>query len=378
MPELSDSKRKAIEAWFHENFSLRGELGAAVSVWQDGVEVLSLADGWMSRERTRPWTADTLVPVWSSTKGPAVVACLMALEEAGLTLDARVVEAWPEFFLHRKDEITFAQLLSHQAGLCALDLKVPVFDYDAVIRALEHQRPLWPVGTQQAYHAKTFGFLLEEIVRRTTGAESLGQYFAEVFVEPWELDFWIGLPVSEHARVATLYPGKMNLGTGDQAFLKAFNSVGTVTNRAFASPAGLAAVQDFNRPETWAAGYPSMGGVGSARGLGRFYAKLAQGGALPPWIAAALQHRLTEGDDAVLCVPAAFSAGMMMDPVDGEAGEKLRQLFGPGKQAFGHPGAGGSLAFADPETGLAFAYVMNQMEVGVLPGEKALGLVAAL
>ena len=384
MTGLSAEKRAAVEQWFHQNFALRGELGASLSVWQDGVEVLSLSHGWMNRERTRPWTSDTLVPVWSSTKGPAALVTLLALHEARLPLDAPVVEVWPEFFLHGKDQISFAQLLSHQAGLCALDERVPILDYDAVIRALDRQRPLWPPGQTQAYHARMFGFLLDEVVRRITGAENLGSYFREVLGDPLNLDFWIGLPPSENHRVATLYPGKVNLAAGDQAFLKAFNTPGSVTQRTFASPNGLAAVQDFNRPETWAACYPAMGGVGSAAGLGKIYSVLANGGIynreqiIPTWVIKALQTPLSQADDAVLCVPAAFSAGMMMDPVNLDTGLKIRQMFGPGLGAFGHPGAGGSLAFADPDSGLAFAYVMNQMETGVLPGDKAAGLVSAL
>ena len=127
-----------------------------------------------------------------------------------------------------------------------------------------------------------------------------------------------------------------------------------------------------------------MGGVGSARALAKFYSVFANGGKwqgeqiIPTWIQRALTKPLSEAEDAVLCVPAAFSAGMMLDPVDPETNRKVRELFGPSECAFGHPGAGGSLAFADPDTGISFAYVMNQMEVGVLPGEKALGLVRAV
>jgi CubicO group peptidase (beta-lactamase class C family) len=130
--------------------------------------------------------------------------------------------------------------------------------------------------------------------------------------------------------------------------------------------------------------YASMGGVGSARALAKFYSVFANGGkfngvqVIPTWIQRALGEPLSQAEDGVLCVPAAFSAGMMMDPIDPETNAKVRQLFGPSEGAFGHPGAGGSLAFADPETGISFAYVMNQMEVGVLPSDKALGLVRAL
>jgi CubicO group peptidase (beta-lactamase class C family) len=158
------------------------------------------------------------------------------------------------------------------------------------------------------------------------------------------------------------------------AFMKAFQTPNSVTLKAFQSPVGLNAVADFNRAETWQAGFASMGGVGSARGLARLYAGLlGENGER-----AIMEKTLTDREDEVICRPVAFSAGMMKDATEGGGGRKVRALFGPSLRAFGHPGAGGSLAFGDPEHGVAFAYVMNQMELGVLPGEKALGLVRAL
>jgi CubicO group peptidase (beta-lactamase class C family) len=378
------SNPAAIEAHFRENFTTRGEIGASVSVWQDGREVLQLSQGHTNRERTKAWTPDTLVPVWSATKGPASVATLMALNEAGLPLSAPVAEVWPEFFLHGKDRITFEDVMCHRAGLCVLDEPTPIFDFNAVIHALEKQKPLWEPGTTQAYCPRTYGFMLDEIVRRITGADSLGLYFDEVFGGPLELDFWIGLPPSEHGRVATLFPGRYGLSPGDVAFQKAFSAPNSVTARAFRSPVGLNAVQDMNQPHVWGQGYPSMGGVGSAHALGKFYSVLANGGKwqgvqiVPPWVLGALSTSASAAVDEVLRVPMSFSAGMMMDAIDGETMQKVSQLFGPNQSAFGHAGAGGSLAYADPDTGISFAYVMNQMEVGVLPGAKALGLVQAI
>ena len=388
-PPPSFDKLDAATAWFEENFRTRGDLGASVSVWHRGREVLSLAHGFCDRARTRPWTEQTLVPVWSATKGPAAVCCLMALHEAGLPLDAPVAEVWPEFVGAGKAEVTFAHLLTHTAGLCALDERVPIFDYDAVIAALEHQRPIWTPGERQGYHARTFGFLMDEIVRRITGAESLGQYFHEMIGRVLGLDFWIGLPAEQHERVSPIYPGKFSLAAADQPFLRAFNTPGSLTVRTFQSPFGLNAVSDFNQPETWARGYASMGGVGNARGLAKFYAMLAEGGRwrgeqiVPESIVEQLGADLSQQDDAVLLTPVAFGAGVMRDPLDRDPespghGRKLRQHFGASLSAFGHPGAGGSLAFADPESGLSFAYVMNQMETSALPGEKVLGLVRAL
>jgi len=384
MTGLRPERREAVERWFQDNFTSRGELGASVSIWCDGQETLTLGQGFANRERTKVWTTDTLVPVWSATKGPAAVACLMALHEAGLPLNSPVAEVWPEFFLGGKESVTFAQLLSHRAGLSAMTQRVPIFDYNAVIDALEHQTPLWPDAPRQAYHARTFGFLLDEIVRRITGMESLGHYFDEMFGRPLDLDFWIGLPPEQHHRVATIYPGKMNLSAGDQAFMRAYTAPGSITHQTFNSPVGLSAVQDFNQAHTWVQGFASMGGVGNARALAKFYSIFANGGKwqgvqiVPTWIQQALMKPLTAAIDEVLCVPIAFSAGMMMDPINDETNGKIRSLFGPSESAFGHPGAGGSVAFADPDTGISFAYVMNQMEVGVLPSEKALGLVRAV
>ena len=338
----------------------------------------------MSRERSRPWTNEALVPVWSATKGPAALCCLLAIHEAHLSLETPVADIWPEFFLHGKEHITLAQVLSHRAGLFALTEKVPFFDYDSVITALERQAPLTPPGEVQAYHPRTWGFLVDEIVRRITGAETLGHYFREVLGDPLGLDFWIGLPHVHHSRVATLYPGKMNLGADDQTFLKAFNTAGTLTQRAFASPIGLEGIHEMNKPESWLPGYPALGGVGSAKGLAALYAVLANGGkfrgqqVIPTWVLQALQKSLSQAHDEVLQTTISFSAGQMLDPIDPETGSKTRSLFGDGVKAHGHPGAGGSIAWADPDSGVAFAYVMNQMETGVLPGPKVKRLTTAL
>lgn len=378
---------QAVRAWFEESFLTRCELGASVSIWQHGQEVLNLADGHCDRARTKGWDADTLVPVWSATKGPAAVCCLLALEKAGLPLDCPVSEVWPEFVGGGKSNVAFIHLLSHTAGLCALDERTPIVNYDAVVGALERQRPLWEPGMRQGYHARTFGFLLDEVVRRLAETESLGEYFREVFGSPMALDFWIGLPSAQWERVSPVYPGRISISNSDQPFIKAFNTAGSLTQRTFTSPFGLNAVSDFNQSEMWARGYASMGGVGSARGLAQFYSMLAQGGRwngtqiIAESIVRRLEQTLTQQNDAVLLAPIAFSAGMMQDPLNEDPeseGGKLRQLYGPSRRAFGHPGAGGSLAFADPENGIAFAYVMNQMEVGALPGERVQGLVRAL
>jgi CubicO group peptidase (beta-lactamase class C family) len=375
MPEINAT---AVEQAFKDNFISHGELGAALSIWQHGKEVVSLAHGWTSRERTKAWTTETLVPVWSATKGAAALTCLLAMHEASLTLDTPVVDIWPEFFLYGKESITLSHILSHRAGLWGMTERVSIYDYDAVIDSLERQAPLAEPDQLQAYHARTWGFLLDELVRRITGADSLGAYFHEIVAQPLQLDAWIGLPNEEHSRVATLYPGRMNLGSDDQAFLKAFQTQGTKTHHAFTSPIGLESIHEMNKPETWLRGYPALGGIASARGLAAMYdAILHQPRIIPNNLLPTLTTPLTQAHDEVLQTQLSFSAGFMLDPVDAESGQKRRQLFGPSHQSFGHPGAGGSLAFADPENDITFAYVMNQMEAGVLPGPKVTALVKA-
>ncbi|MEI6536468.1 MAG: serine hydrolase domain-containing protein, partial [Verrucomicrobiaceae bacterium] len=173
---LSEQGREKLAQVFAQNFRERGEIGASVSVWQGEEEIVSLAGGHMDRERSREWTGETLVPVWSATKGPATVACLLALDEAGLTIHDRVCDVWPCFATAGKERITFAQVLSHTAGLCALDKQVSILDFDAVVGALEEQEPNFPPGTCQAYHARTFGFIIDKIIRQLTDNQTLGIY----------------------------------------------------------------------------------------------------------------------------------------------------------------------------------------------------------
>ncbi len=199
--------RQRLRPLFQENFDKHGELGAAVSVWQNGKPIVDLYGGFYDAGREKPWTADTLVLVWSATKGIGSACVLHALQQQKIELSRPVADFWPEFAQADKEKITLAQLLSHQAGLCALDQRVDVVDYDGVIRALETQVPLWPPGTEHGYHARTFGFLLDELIRRIT-EKTLSDYWQENFVRPLELDFWIGLPEEENSRVATIYAAK--------------------------------------------------------------------------------------------------------------------------------------------------------------------------
>ena len=206
----AETLRERIGPLFRENFSRFGELGAAVSIWQNGEPILDLHGGFRDRKREQPWNDDTIALVWSATKGIGSACLLHALQESKIKIEHRVSEFWPEFGQNGKENITVAQLLSHSGGLCALDEKVEVTQNDAVIHALEKQTPLWSPGSAHGYHARTFGFLIEELARRICGI-SISKYWRTVFAEPLSLDFWIGLPPELNSRCASIYPAKAGI-----------------------------------------------------------------------------------------------------------------------------------------------------------------------
>jgi CubicO group peptidase (beta-lactamase class C family) len=380
----SDQLRARIEPLFHENFSHFGELGAAVSIWQNGELILDLHGGFRDRKREQPWNDDTIALVWSATKGIGSACLLHVLQENKIKIERRVSEFWTEFGQNGKTDTTIAQLLSHSAGICALDQNAEVTDYPAVIRALEKQAPLWPPGSEHGYHARTFGFLIDELTRRIAGT-SISKYWRTVFAEPLSLDFWIGLPEQLNSRCATIYPAKVgtllkaNARPSGSDFYRDLVTPGTLQRKSFTSPYGLNAVSDMNKPENRARDFVSFGGIGSASALAKFYAMLANGGEIGgrKFFASdsikLMTTTISDGLDRVFEIPTAFSAGFMKD-----SASVRRKIFGPFVDAFGHPGAGGSHAFADSENKISFAYVMNQMEQSVLPNEKSLRLVDAM
>jgi CubicO group peptidase (beta-lactamase class C family) len=374
----ADKLRQELEPLFRENFEKFGELGAAVSIWQDGKPVVDLYGGFCDARREMPWEADTLVLVWSATKGIGSACVLHVLQEHRINIERRVAEFWSEFAQAGKERITLSQLLSHQAGLCALDARVDILDYGAVIRALEVQKPLWTPGTAHGYHARTFGFLLDELVRRIAG-KTLSEYWRGVFAQPLNLDMWIGLPQKENTRVATVYAAKSGRPPEPKQFYSDLTTPGTLARKTFTSPYGLNSVSGMNTPPVRAQPIVSFGGIGSASSLAKFYSVLANGGKLDghsffseetiTWTTTTQ----ADGMDRVFQIPTAFSGGFMKDPRN-----TVRRVFGTSPNAFGHPGAGGSHAFADPENRISLAYVMNQMEQSLLPNEKSLRLVDAI
>lgn len=347
------------------------EIGSAVAVHGEDGALLSLAEGVTAKGGAPSWDRATLVPVYSAGKGPASLAMLHALAGEGLDPDRPVALVWPGL----PGQLSFAQVLSHQAGLAVLDEKAPVHDHEAVVAALERQVPQWG-PPEHGYHPRTFGYLVDELVRRVTGAPSLGSYWREAIAGPLAIDVWFGLPESEQGRVAELSPGRAEVPPGEEAFYKAFSEPGSPVQRAFASPEGLAGIRAMNEKRSLEAGWPGFGAVASADGLARFYA-LCAAGAWPQVPREWMTERRVDGADRILLARTSFSCGFMMNPLTPETAVR-RTLLGLNADAFGHPGAGGSLAFADPGTGWGFAYVMNRTGLGVLPHGRAARLVRAM
>ena len=370
---------------FEKNFTDGLEVGAALTVFRNGGEVISICSGFCDAARSVPWRDETMVLIWSATKGVSAACVLHAMQEAGADLQTRVADFWPEFAQTGKDTLTLGHVLSHRAGLCTLDDASPnILRRDSVVRAIEKQAPLLPVEAGPAYGPRVFGFVLDEILRRLSGGEALADYWRRIFAGPLGIDLWIGLPENLNHCVATILPPRGGKpGAGDELFARSFADPESLTRRAFSSLKGISGISAMNAPEIRAASLPSMGGIASAQALAKFYAMLASGGTWAGRVffkketMAWMSTRLTQGFDPVLQRELSFSAGFMMDPIGGD-GQKIRSLLGPSPSAFGHAGAGGSLGFADPEQGIGFGYVMNQMESGVLPDERCTALVRAL
>jgi CubicO group peptidase (beta-lactamase class C family) len=356
---------------FATNFAERGEVGAAVCVYLHGKKVVDLWGGLADGETGRPWVEDTIVMTFSSSKGVTAVGVNLAIERGLLDPDATVASYWPEFAVAGKQGITVRQVLSHQAGLPLVEADLSLDEaltWDPPVEALAAQAPLWEPGTKHGYHMRTYGWLAGELLRRTTG-RSPGTFLREQVTGPLGADFWIGLPELEEPRVATLVPPRTSLRDalapfGDDLLLA----------RVFSNPGG-----HFDYDGMWntrrlrACELPSSNGVGDARGLARLYASCIGDGVdgrrtLAPDTVAAATTEQVAGPDAVIVTDTRFGLGFMLGKSFGAANPST---------CFGHAGAGGSLAFADPESGLAFGYVMNDLRFDAAGDPRSETLVRA-
>jgi len=366
---------EAVAEAFRANFADQQEVGAAVCVYLNGRPVVDVCAGFADAAAARPWRRDTLAVVFSATKG-ITAACVHLLAERGLIdLDAPLARYWPEFASAGKANIPVRWVLSHRAGLPLVEAELTreeVFGWFPVVRALATQTPLWEPGTRHGYHVRTWGWMLGELVRRVTGT-SIGLFVAGEVAAPLGLDFHLGLPEALEPRVATLYPPAPPTDPAQIALMAQLMGPGTFLHRALIGPADLAYGAVWNTRALHAAEMPSSNGIGTAHALARFYAALVGlvdgRRLLSAATVEAARRVVSDGDDAVLGTPTRFGLGFMLPPA--------LSLDCP-PSCFGHPGAGGSLAFADPTRELAFAYVTNQLKLGPSGDERSRRLVRAL
>jgi CubicO group peptidase (beta-lactamase class C family) len=353
-----------------ENFERHGEVGAACCVYHRGEPVVDLWGGFADAAGKRPWQRDTLQLVFSATKGVTAICANLLAQRGELDVDAPIARYWPEFAAAGKGEIPVRFALCHKAGLAAVegDLELDeVLAWDPVVAAIAAQEPNWEPGSAHGYHLRSFGWIVGEIVRRITG-RSIGRFFREEVAEALALDFWIGLPEVELMRCAELIPDEAGASR-----LAEVLGADSLAGRALQGPSDLFAYDEmWNRPEILKAEMPSSNGVGDARSLARLYA--ATVGEVDgvrilddDVVERAIQVQ-SDGRDKVIMLPTRFGLGFSLPPM-------LAQ--GCGERAFGHPGAGGSLAFADPENALSFAYVMNRMKLEAVVDERSATLVRA-
>jgi CubicO group peptidase (beta-lactamase class C family) len=345
----------AVRESFRANFTERGEPGAAVAVSLGERVVVDLWGGWKDRARTTPWESDTLVNFFSVSKALCAICALRSVEQGKLDLDAPVSRVWPEFAAAGKDAITPRHILTHQAGLPALHELLPtgaMLDWRVMIGALARAEPWWTPGTAHGYHVNTFGFLVGEMVRRADG-RSIGTILREDIAHPLGADVHIGLPASEHARVAEFLWPLSPSSPGMPAVQDEMRW------KAYWNPPGFSGGAYVNTPAWRAAEIPSTNGHGNARGVARVYAALANGGAvdgvriLSSDMLAAATIEQSNGFDLINQRPSRFGLGFQLTQPE--------RPLGPNPRAFGHFGAGGSLGFCDPDAGIAFGYVTNDM-----------------
>ncbi|MBI3759907.1 MAG: beta-lactamase family protein [Deltaproteobacteria bacterium] len=358
---ICDPRFERVKVAFAENFEKRNEYGASIAITLDGKPVVDLWAGYTDKARTLPWGRDTIANVFSTTKGMTAICAHRLVDQGKLDLDAPVARYWPEFAQAGKEKMPVRMLLNHQAGLPAIRKKLhddDMYNWETMASALAAQEPWWVPGTAHGYHALTIGFLVGEVIRRITG-KSVGTYFRDEIAKPLGIDCHIGLDERDDARCATMLasppppPGQVNL------FEYAQQHPDSVTAYAFNNPATAMKLGAVNARAWRGAEVPAANGHSNARALARLYGALARGGevdgvrVLSPEGVTRSYTEESFGKDEVLLITTRFTTGFMLTKPD--------DPFGPNPRSFGHPGAGGSLGYADPDAKIGFGYVMNKM-----------------
>ena len=370
-----DLKFEAVRDAFAELFNDPQERGAALCIQVGGETVIDVWGGTADKDGEQAWHTDTIANLFSCTKTFTAVTALQLVEEGKLALDVPVVRYWPEFAAAGKASITLRHLLSHRAGLPALREPMPpqaLYEWQTMVDALAAEAPWWTPGDGHGYAAITYGWLLGELIRRADG-RSPGQSIMARTALPLGLDFHVGLADDEFYRVAHIARSKGTVGDASaQRLLKAMmNEPTSMSTRAFTNPPSI--MTSTNKPEWRRMEQPAANGHGNARSLAGFYNGLLDGQLLESEMLAELTREHSVGEDKTLRTQTRFGLGCMLDQP-----EVPNATFGLGAKAFGHPGAGGSIGFADPERDVAFGFVTNTLGPYVLMDPRAQKLVRAL
>jgi CubicO group peptidase (beta-lactamase class C family) len=364
-----DSRFERVAKAFEANFEEELEVGASFAITLDGQIVVDVWGGFADRTEERAWEEDTLVNVWSTTKGLTALCLAMLVDRGELAYDKKVAHYWPEFKANGKESITVETLLSHQAGLCGFreaNTAADYYDQDLMAQRLAAMKPWWEPGTANGYHAITFGFLAAELVRRITGT-TLGKFFDHEVADEVGADIYIGLPADDDERVAELIAP-----TTPPAATTAPDENVEIIRAATGNPALDPEIP--NDPAWRRAEIPAANAHAGARGLAQVYGVLACGGEshgrflLKQDILAEATRERCHRRDLVLGLPIRWSAGWALN---------MAPTYGPNPEAFGHSGWGGSMAFADPTTRIGVGYTMNQMQANLVGDPRTLRLIEA-
>jgi CubicO group peptidase (beta-lactamase class C family) len=362
-----------VRAAFEKNFELGEEVGASAAVYHRGQRVVDIWGGAFGLGSERPYDDSTLQLMFSTTKGIVAIAVAMCVQRGLIDYDAPVSTYWPEFAAHDKGDATVAQLLSHQCGLIAPDGPVTLadaLDWKTITAMLADTKPDWPIGTGHGYHAVTFGFLAGELIRRADG-RSPGQFVSDEIAGPLGVELWIGLPEEMEDRVSPILGRPLNEDNPDpaiKAMLEMFLGPGTRGGRALFLNGAFQVEDAFNRRDVHAAEVPAANGIGNAAALAKIYAatigEVDGMRLLGQDVLDRARTTVTPENEPDLCLvmPTTFGMGFMTHGV-------FTPYSGPG--SFGHSGAGGSNAFAQPERQLAVGYVMNKMAANLAADARA-------
>lgn len=376
---------EAVHDQFATNIESKEDIGAGLCIFHHGQPVVDLIGGFFENTATIPYSRDTLQLVFSTTKGVVATAVAMCVERGLLSYDEPVALYWPEFGAKDKEKITVAQMLSHQAGLYTIDGNVTLeeaLDWNTITQRLADTAPLFPVGSTHGYHAITFGWLAGELVRRVDG-RNIGRFIEEEIANPLGIEIYVGLPEQHEHRVSPVNTG-WSKTLGNDFEQKPFAPPPPVLDsesplaKALSVNGAFNVKGGFNRRDIHAAQVPGANGISNASSLAKMYAAV-----IGDVVVDGKVVRLMNNETMRVAITAVTPAG------ERDICLMLKTSFAMGYMTasetaaysdtgtFGHPGAGGSVSFADPSRDMAFSYVMNRMGSALLGDKRATSLVAA-